>query len=262
MRTPAQLFDVSGKVVVVTGGSRGIGEMIADGFASGGARVYISSRKADACEALARELSEHGECVAAPADLSTLAGVEKLVAEVGAREERVDVLVNNAGVTWGAPLEEYQDEAFDRVFALNVKSVFHCTVRFLPLLRASAAPEHPARVINIGSIEAMIVPEWENYAYPASKAAVHNLTRTLAHRLARESITVNAVAPGPFPSKMTSFVTRDAEASAEIEAAIPLGRWGRAEDVAGATIYLASDAGAYITGAVIPVDGGISGRGR
>jgi NAD(P)-dependent dehydrogenase (short-subunit alcohol dehydrogenase family) len=261
MRTPAELFDVSGKVVVVTGGSRGIGEMIASGFAYGGARIYISSRKADACEALAHELSEHGECFAAPADLSTLEGVEKLVAEISAREERVDVLVNNAGVTWGAPLEDYPDEAFDRVFALNVKSVFHCTVKFLPLLRAAASEEHPARVINIGSIEGITVPEWENYAYPASKAAVHMVTRNLAHRLAKESITVNAVAPGPFPSRMTAFVTRDAQATAQIEAAVPLGRWGRPEDVAGAAIYLASDAGAYLTGAVLPVDGGISSHG-
>jgi NAD(P)-dependent dehydrogenase (short-subunit alcohol dehydrogenase family) len=267
MRTPAELFDVSGKVVVVTGGSRGIGEMIASGFVAGGARVYISSRKADACETLAAELtgqaSSGGRCIAAPADLSTLAGVEQLVAAVSAQEQRLDVLVNNAGVTWGAPLEEYPDEAFDRVFALNLKSVFHATVKFLPLLRAAASPRNPARVINIGSVEGITIPEWENYAYPASKAAVHNLTRNLAHRLAsqRESITVNAVAPGPFPSKMTAFVADDESANAEIAKLVPLGRWGEAEDVAGACIYLASAAATYVTGAILPVDGGISTHG-
>jgi NAD(P)-dependent dehydrogenase (short-subunit alcohol dehydrogenase family) len=261
MQNPAELFDVAGKVVVVTGGSRGIGEMIATGFVHGGARVYISSRKSDACEALAKELSAHGECIAAPGDLSTLAGVRQLVDALSGREEMVDVLVNNAGVTWGATLEEYPDEGFDRVLALNVKSVFHCTVQFLPMLRAAASSENPARVINIGSIEGIQVPAWENYAYPASKAAVHMLTRQLAHRLAPESITVNALAPGPFPSRMTAFVTRDAEASAAVEQAVPLGRWGEPEDVAGAAIFLASRAGSYLTGALIPVDGGISTHG-
>lgn len=267
MRTPAELFDVSDKVVVVTGGSRGVGEMIAAGFVAGGARVYISSRKAEACEALAAELTAQattgGSCHAAPADLSTPAGVRELVDAVASTEQRLDVLVNNAGVTWGAPLEEYPDEAFDRVFNLNVRSVFSVTVRFLALLRAAGTPDQPARVINIGSIEGITVPEWENYAYPASKAAVHNLTRVLAHRMAvqRESITVNAVAPGPFPSKMTAFVADDPAANAEIAKLVPLRRWGRPEDVAGACIYLASAAGAYVTGVVLPVDGGISSHG-
>jgi NAD(P)-dependent dehydrogenase (short-subunit alcohol dehydrogenase family) len=261
MQTPAELFNVAGKVVVVTGGSRGIGEMIASGFVHAGARVYISSRKAEACEELARELSEHGQCIAAPADLSTLEGVRQLVDQVSAVEPHLNVLVNNAGITWGAPLEEYPDDAFDRVFALNVKSVFHCTVQFLPLLRAAASHDDPSRVINIGSIEGLRVPEWENYAYPASKAAVHMLTRNLAHRLAHESITVNAIAPGVFPSRMTGFVTRDPEAAAAVEEAVPLRRWGRPEDAAGATIFLASPAGSYLTGAVIPVDGGVATHG-
>ena len=261
MRSPADLFDVAGKVVVVTGGSRGIGEMIASGFVHAGARVYISSRKADACQALASELSAHGECIAAPEDLSTLGGVQRLAAAVAEREERVHVLVNNAGITWGAPLEEYPDEAFDRVLALNVKSVFHCTVQFLTLLRAAATAEDPARVINIGSVEGITVPHWENYAYPASKAAVHMLTRQLAHRLASESITVNAIAPGLFPSRMTAFVSDDPEASTAITQAVPLGRWGRPEDIAGAAIFLASTVGSYCTGAILPVDGGVSTHG-
>jgi NAD(P)-dependent dehydrogenase (short-subunit alcohol dehydrogenase family) len=261
MLSPAQLFDVSDKVVVVTGGSRGIGEMIASGFVHAGARVYISSRKAAACEAVAAELSQYGVCVSAPADLSTLEGVRQLVSQVGGSEERLDVLVNNAGITWGAPLEEYPDDAFDRVFALNVKSVFHSTVQFLPMLRASATAEQPARVINIGSIEGLRVPEWENYAYPASKAAVHMLTRQLAHRLASESITVNAIAPGLFPSRMTAFVASDPEVSAAVEQIVPLRRWGRPEDAAGVAIFLASPAGSYLTGAVIPVDGGVATHG-
>ncbi len=258
MTSTGELFDVAGKVVVVTGGSRGIGEMIAAGFTRAGARVYISSRKAEACRALAEELSSAGECIAAPADLSTLEGVRQLVDTVAEREQRVDVLVNNAGVTWGAPLEEYPDEGFDRVFALNVKAAFHATVQFLPLLRAAASAEDPARVINVGSIEGLAVPAWENYAYPASKAAVHMLTRQLAHRLAGEAITVNAIAPGLFPSRMTAFVSQDPEASAAVEQIIPLRRWGRPEDMAGVTQFLASRAGSYLTGAVIPVDGGIS----
>jgi NAD(P)-dependent dehydrogenase (short-subunit alcohol dehydrogenase family) len=256
-----ELFSVAGKVVVVTGGSRGIGEMIASGFVNAGARVYICSRKAEACAELAAELSRSGSCIAAPADLSTLEGVNHLVEQVGAREEGVDVLVNNAGITWGAPLEDYPDDAFDRVLALNVKSVFHTTVQFLPLLRTSARQDAPARVINIGSIEGIRVPEWENYAYPASKAAVHMLTRQLAHRLAAESITVNAIAPGLFPSRMTAFIADDPAAAGEAAQTVPLGRWGRPDDIAGTAIFLASGAGAYLTGAVIPVDGGVSTHG-
>jgi NAD(P)-dependent dehydrogenase (short-subunit alcohol dehydrogenase family) len=258
MTSAGDLFDVSGKVVVVTGGSRGIGEMIAAGFVRGGARVYISSRKADACQAVADELSADGECIAAPADLAQPDGIRRLVDTVGGREPRVHVLVNNAGVTWGAPLEEYPDDGFDRVFALNVRAAFRATVEFLPLLRAAASEDDPARVINVGSIEGLTVPAWENYAYPASKAAVHMLTRQLAHRLAGESVTVNAIAPGLFPSRMTAFVSQDPEASAAVEQVIPLRRWGRPEDMAGVTLFLASRAGSYLTGAVIPVDGGVS----
>jgi NAD(P)-dependent dehydrogenase (short-subunit alcohol dehydrogenase family) len=258
MLTPAELYDVTDKVVVVTGGSSGIGEMIATGFVHAGARVFISSRKADVCDAVAGKLSSVGVCVSAPADLSTLDGVRHLVDEVTAAEGRLAVLINNAGTTWGAPLEEYPDHAFDRVFALNVKSVFNATVQFLPLLRSSASPEDPSRVINIGSIEGLRVPEWENYAYPASKAAVHMLTRHLARRLAAESITVNAIAPGLFPSRMMSFVADDPEASVELAEQVPLRRWGRPEDVAGTAMFLASRAGAYLTGALITVDGGLS----
>lgn len=249
------LFSVSGKTAVVTGGSRGIGLMIARGFVAAGARVYISSRKAEVCEQVAGELSEIGECVALPSDLSTEAGCRGLAAEVAAREERIDVLVNNAGATWGVPLEEHDEASFERVLALNVKAVFHLTKFLLPLLRAAGTVDEPARVINIGSIDGLRAPDMEIYSYSASKAAVHQLTRHLAKSLA-PTITVNAIAPGPFESKMMAATL---EAFGEqIAAHAPLKRIGRPDDMAGTAIYLASRAGAYVTGAVIPVDGGIA----
>jgi NAD(P)-dependent dehydrogenase (short-subunit alcohol dehydrogenase family) len=248
------LFSVEGKTVVVTGGSRGIGKMIASGFVAAGATVYISSRKAAEVEKTAAELG----CVAVPADLSTPEGIERLVSAVAEREERLDVLVNNAGATWGAPLEEYPEHAFDKLWGINVKGVFYLTQRFLPLLRASASADDPARVVNIGSIDGLRVPIVENYAYSAAKAGVHMLTRHLAHTLASEFITVNAIAPGPFESKMMAYALDDPQVRAMIETHVPLGRIGRPDDMAGAAIYLSSRAGAYLTGAVIPVDGGIS----
>ncbi|WP_218034217.1 SDR family oxidoreductase [Acrocarpospora corrugata] len=251
------LFSVAGKTVVVTGGSRGIGRMIASGFVDAGATVYISARKKDELDAAAAELG----CVAVQADLSTADGVGALVEAVTARESRLDVLVNNAGATWGAPLADYPEHAFDKLWNINVKGVFYLTQRFLPLLRASASPENPARVINIGSVDGLRVPEVENYAYSAAKAGVHMMTRHLAHRLAAESITVNAIAPGPFESKMMAFALGDPALRSAIEGQVPLGRIGRPDDMAGAAIYLASRAGAYLTGAVIPVDGGISTHG-
>jgi NAD(P)-dependent dehydrogenase (short-subunit alcohol dehydrogenase family) len=251
----SSLFDVSGKVVLVTGGSRGIGEMIARGFVEAGASVYISSRKADACEALADELSKTGPCVALPADLSTEAECERLAAEMARREDRLDVLVNNAGATWGAPLAEYDERAFERVFALNVKGVFHLTKFLLPQLQAAAHPDDPARVINIGSIDGLHVPAMETYAYSASKAAVHQLTRHLAKQLAPR-VTVNAIAPGPFQSKMMR-ATLEAFGDLIAEAA-PMKRIGKPSDMAGAAIFLASPAASYVTGVVLPVDGGIA----
>jgi NAD(P)-dependent dehydrogenase (short-subunit alcohol dehydrogenase family) len=251
------LFSVKGKVALVTGGSRGIGLMIARGLALAGARVYVSSRKADACESAAREICEQGgDCHPLPADVSTAEECEGLAAELASREPALNVLVNNAGANWGAPLAEYPDSAWDKVLALNVKAVFHLTRACLPQLEKAAGPEDPGRVINIGSIDGLHVPALETYAYSASKAAVHHLTRTLARQLAPRHITVNAVAPGPFESKMMAATLerfRDA-----IVGSCPLGRIGEPEDMAGVAIYLASRAGAYLTGAVIPVDGGIS----
>jgi NAD(P)-dependent dehydrogenase (short-subunit alcohol dehydrogenase family) len=249
------LFSVQGKVVLVTGGSRGIGEMIARGFVEGGATVYISSRKADVCEALAAELSVSGTCVAIPADLSTESECQRLAEELGRREDHLDVLVNNAGATWGAPMTEHDEAAFERVFALNVKGVYHLTKFLRPLLEAHASAEEPSRVINIGSIDGLRVPSMATFSYSASKAAVHQLTRHLAKEMA-PIVTVNAIAPGPFESKMmhaTLAAFGDAIANST-----PLKRIGRPDDMAGTAIFLASRAGSYVTGAILPVDGGIA----
>jgi NAD(P)-dependent dehydrogenase (short-subunit alcohol dehydrogenase family) len=252
---PSALFDVSGKTVVVTGGTRGIGLMIARGFVSAGATVVVASRKSEAVDATVSALTELGTCTGATADLSTEAGARAFVEQVSVAHDHVDVLVNNAGATWGAPLGEHDSASWDRVLNLNVQGVFHTTVAFLPLLTARASAEEPARVINIGSIDGIRVPVLENYSYSASKAAVHQLTRHLASRLA-PTVTVNAVAPGPFESKMMAATLESF--GEEIAASAPLKRIGRPDDMAGVAIYLASRAGAYLTGAVIPVDGGIA----
>ncbi len=256
-----ELFSVDGRTVLVTGGSRGIGLMIARGFVAAGAHVIISSRRAEACAAVAKELSAQGRCEAIPADLSHDEGARGLAAAVQDRVDKLDVLVNNAGATWGAPLEDYPESAFDKLWAINVKAVFRLTTALLPALRAAAGPDDPARVINIGSVDGLRVPAMEVYAYSATKAAVHMMTRNLAHQLAGERITVNAIAPGPFESKMMAFALDDPTIRAGIESQVPLGRIGRPDDMAGTAIYLASRAGAYLTGAVIPVDGGITTHG-
>lgn len=250
------LFGIAGKVALVTGGSRGIGLMIAEGMVQAGARVYISSRKAEVCDREAARLSKAGTCVSLPADLGSLAGCTALAEALQAKERKLDVLVNNAGANWGAPMAEYPDEAWDKVFELNVKSIFNLTRALLPQLEAAASAAAPARVLNVGSIDGIRAPILDTYAYSSSKAAVHHLTRVLAHKLAPKHITVNAIAPGPFDSKMmheTLETFRDAIVSSN-----PLKRIGEPSDMAGVAIYLASKAGAYMTGAIIPVDGGMS----
>ena len=253
--TPDVLFDVSGKTVVVTGGSRGIGRMIAGAFVAAGAEVVIASRKADAVEATVAELAPYGTISGLAADLSTEEGARVFAEAVAADHDRVHVLVNNAGATWGAPLVEHDTASWERVLNLNVQGVFHTTKFFLPLLQAASTEDDPARVINIGSIDGIHVPVLESYSYSSSKAAVHQLTRHLARHLA-PAVTVNAVAPGPFESKMMA-ATLDAFGE-QIAASAPMKRIGRPDDMAGVALFLASRAGSYLTGAIIPVDGGIA----
>jgi NAD(P)-dependent dehydrogenase (short-subunit alcohol dehydrogenase family) len=249
------LFSIENKTALVTGGSRGIGRMIATGFVEAGAKVYIAARKHAASLETAAQLSKFGECVALEADLSSEAGCRELAEGIAGREERLDILVNNAGATWAMPFDEFDEAAWERALSLNVKGVFYMT-RFLhPLLMKAATPEDPARVINIGSIDGLRAPRMETYSYSASKAAVHMLTRHLASKLAPD-ITVNAIAPGPFESKMMAETL--ANFGDQIARSAPLKRIGRPDDMAGTAIFLASRAGAYLTGAVIPVDGGLS----
>ena len=245
------LFDLAGKRALVTGGTRGIGLMIARGLLDAGASVVISSRGAEACEKAVAELSPHGDVTAVPADLQTEEECVRLAEAV----DELDVLVNNAGATWGAPIEEFPASAWDKVLNLNLKSPFFLTRALLGKLEARGTQDDPSRVINIGSIDGLHVSSLPTYSYAASKAGIHHLTRMLARDLGPRHITVNAVAPGPFESKMMA-ATLDAFGDA-IAAGAPLRRIGRPDDMAGVAVFLASRAGSYVTGAVIPVDGGI-----
>jgi NAD(P)-dependent dehydrogenase (short-subunit alcohol dehydrogenase family) len=258
------LFSVEEKVTLVTGGSRGIGEMIAAGFLSAGARVYISSRHGEACAATAKRLAEkyRGVCIALPADLSQMSGVESLVRKIGEHETHVDVLVNNAGTAWGAPLESFPEIGWDKVMDTNLKAVFFLTQRLLPMLRQATQSGTPSRVINIGSIDGMKCSAFDNFSYGASKAALHHLTRFMATHLTRERILFNAIAPGPFPTRMLSLgvglkgETDDADWS-RVSQYNPSGRVGTAQDIAGLAIFLSSRAGEYVIGQTIACDGGI-----
>ena len=250
------LFSVKGKVALVTGGSRGIGLMIARGFLESGAKVYISSRKKDVCDEVAGHLSKVGECISIPADVSHVDGCQFLAKEVSGREDKLDILVNNAGAVWAAPMAEYSEAGWDKVIDTNVKSIFFLTRELMPKLKKAGTPDDPARVINIGSIDGIKAPFYETYAYPASKAAVHHLTRDMAVKLAGQNVTVNAIAPGPFESQMTKWMLEHFQE--RLVASCPLRRIGRPADMAGAALYLASRAGAYVNGVVIPVDGGIT----
>lgn len=258
------LFSVNGKIALVTGGSRGIGEMIAAGFLANGAKVYISSRKADACRATADRLMEQygGTCVPIPADLSGLDGATELATALSEQEDRLDVLVNNAGQAWGAPFESFPEKGWDRVLNVNVKGPFFVIQQLMPLLTAAATADDPARIINIGSIDGLRPPRLQTYSYSPSKAAIHAMTRQLAAELAPRHIIVNAIAPGPFPTWMLStgvggggdVENTDWDALARMN---PRGRVGTPEDIAGLAIFLASRAGAYTVGEIITCDGGI-----
>ncbi len=259
-----RLFGVRGKQVVVTGGSRGIGYMIAQGFVEAGADVFISARKAEQCDAAADELNGlggegFGSCTSIPADLSTQEGVDALVSAVLERTDRLDVLVNNAGATWGAPLDEYPESAFDKLFDINVKGAFLLTQAFLPALRTSGTEDDPARVINVGSVDGIKNPGMETYAYSTTKAGILALSRHLAKNLVRDHINVNAIAPGPFESKMMAFALGTDEGKQMVASGVPMRRIGRSDDMAGAAIFLASRAGSYLCGETIAVDGGIVG---
>ncbi|MDM4767933.1 SDR family oxidoreductase [Pelomonas sp. SE-A7] len=249
-----QLFSLQGRVALVTGGSRGIGRMIAAGFLRQGAKVYISARKAEACRAAAEELSSLGPCVALPADVSAVAGAQALAQELARLEERLDILVNNAGAAWGAPFDEFPEQGWDKVVDLNLKAPFFLTQALHGLLQ-KAAEHHPAKVIQIASIDGLSVNPLETYSYAASKAGLIHLTRRMALRLIENNIVVNAIAPGAFASEMNR-AARDHEA--EVAARIPAGRIGCEDDMAGAAIYLASRAGDYVVGTTLVVDGGVT----
>ena len=250
----AELFSLKGRSALITGGSRGIGRMIAEGFLRAGARVYISARKADACDAAAAELSAIGPCVSLPADVSTQGGVQQLVAAYQQHEKSLDILVNNAGAAWGAPYEEFPESGWDKVVDLNLKAPFFLTQALTPLLKR-AATDHLAKVIHIASIDGVSVNPQETYSYAASKAGLIHLTRRMALKLAPERIAVSAIAPGAFASTMNKDARDHGD---EVAQRIPLGRIGTPEDMAGAAIYLASRAGDYVVGSTLIVDGGVT----
>jgi len=249
------LFSLTGKVAVVTGGSRGIGAMIARGFLESGVKTYITSRKPDELQATAGVLSEIGECIAIQSDLSTMIGLKAFADTIRAKESRINILVNNAGASWAAAIDEYPETGWDKVMDLNVKSVFFLTQQLLPVLRAAGNREDPARVINIASINGLANPLMPVYAYAASKAAVIHMTRHLAADLARENINVNGIAPGFFHSKMTAGLFEQFEE--ELLEKTPRGRLGNPEDMAGTAIYLSSRASAWVVGHTIVLDGGV-----
>jgi NAD(P)-dependent dehydrogenase (short-subunit alcohol dehydrogenase family) len=252
-----QLFSMQGKICVITGGSRGLGSFIARGFLEAGAkRVYITARKEAACIEMATELSDIGECIAIAADVASSEGMMLLAQELIKRETHIDVLVNNAGTGWGAPFGQFPENGWDKVMDINVKSPFFLTQALTPLLKENASADNTASIINIGSIAGIVGNGLDNYSYATSKAAVHQLTRVLAVELADSNIRVNAIAPGRFYSKMTEFLSNNQAAFEEECKTIPLHRWGEPTDIAGIAIMLSSQAGAFITGQIIAVDGG------
>ena len=248
------LFSLQGRVALVTGGSRGIGRMIATGLLHQDAKVYITARKAAACDATAKELSAIGPCISLPIDVSTVEGARQLAAEIGQREPALDILVNNAGAAWGEDFDTFPESGWDKVVDLNMKAPFFLTQALHEALKRGARTR-PAKVINIASIDGISVNQWETYSYTASKAGLIHLTKRMALRLAQDNIVVNGIAPGPFPSDMNKQARDHGE---EVAHRVPAGRIGTLEDMAGAAIYLASRAGDYVVGETIVVDGGVT----
>ncbi|MBO9449704.1 SDR family NAD(P)-dependent oxidoreductase [Tropicibacter sp. R16_0] len=259
--TPETLFSLHGKTALVTGGATGIGRMAAEALVRAGARVLIASRKGDACEAVAAQLNEldaPGSAEGFAGDVGSAEGIDAMVAEVKSRTETLDILMNNSGVTWGAPMGQFPHEAWEKVMNVNVAGVFDLTQKLLPMLMDSAKDGDPARVINVGSVMGEIPMGDGAYSYSASKAAVMHLSKIMAKELAGYNVTVNSLAPGPFVSRMTAFATADEEKRAKVGSDVPLGRVGRDEDIAGCMLFLCGRGGAYVTGAIIPVSGGIN----
>ena len=251
------LFSMKDKICVITGGSRGLGAYIAQAYLEAGAkRVYITARKAEPCIAAAKELSKYGECIAIPGDVGTAEGLMTLAQTLSEKESHIDVLVNNAGTGWASPFGQYPEKGWDKVMDLNVKSPFFLIQALAPLLRKNASPKNCARIINIGSVAGICANSLDNYSYAASKAAIHQLTRNLAHELAPDNILVNAIAPGRFYSKLTEYISEDKEAFEKELETIPLKRWGEATDIAGVALMLSTQAGSFITGDIITLDGG------
>jgi NAD(P)-dependent dehydrogenase (short-subunit alcohol dehydrogenase family) len=258
MFTLQNLFSQQNRTALVTGGATGLGRVCAEALLSAGARVLIASRKAEACEEVARELSAIGPCEGFGGTVASEKGVTALADEVRRRTSELHILINNAGATWGEPFEKFPWIGFDRVLNVNVTGLFMLTRDLMPMLVAAATPDRPSSVINLGSVMGHTTQAETAYSYSASKAAVHHLTRILASEFAERQVTVNAIAPGPFPTNMTKFALRDEAGQSRAAKAVPMHRVGRPDDMAGTILFLTGRAGAYTTGAVVPLDGGMS----